>query len=207
MDEMVSTSTEKKKAARTAGRARSNLKRNIVMVAVLLFVCAAVYLNWSYSKRYGEADSAMVRAEDAAMEAAAEQYTEALAVEEQEMETGSPYFAAARLTRQQSRDEALRLLETAPAGDGARQDTIDAAMDSITAMATWSMQEAQIENLLLARDFDDCVVYMSGDGVTVAVPAPIEGLSEAAVARITDTITGETDFSASQIKIIEVRDE
>ena len=80
-------------------------------------------------------------------------------------------------------------------------------MESITAMATWSMQEAQIENLLLAKEFDDCVVYMSAEGVTVAVPAPAEGLSEAAVARITDTITGETDFTASQLKIIEVRDE
>lgn len=176
------------------------------MAAVLLFVCAAVYLNWSYSKRYGEADSAMVKAEDAAMAAAAEQYTEASAVQEQEAEARSPYFATARLTRQQSRDEALNLLETAAAGEGASQETIDAAMDSITAMASWSMQEAQIENLLLAREFDDCVVYMTGEGVTVAVPAPEEGLSEAAVARITDTVTSETGYSASQIKIIEVRE-
>ena len=193
-------------AAGVARKMRSNLKRNIVMAAVLLFVCAAVYLNWSYSKRYGEADSAMVKAEDAAMEAAAERYSEALAVEEQQAETVSPYFATARLTRQQSRDEALSLLETAAAGEGASQETIDAAMDSIAAMATWSLQETQIENLLLARDFDDCVVYMSGDGVTVAVPAPMEGLSEAAVARITDPIVSETGLRVSQITIIEVRE-
>ena len=204
----VEEQTRVKTARRSSGMGK-NLKRNIVMVAVLLFVCAAVYLNWSYSRQYGEADAAMVKAEDAAMEAAAaeERFTETLAVEEQRAETTSPYFATARLTRQQSRDEALSLLETAAAGEGASQETIDAAMDSITAMATWSMQEAQIENLLLARDFDDCVVYMSGDGVTVAVPAPLEGLSEAAVARITDTIVNETDFSASQLRIIEVREE
>ena len=204
----VEEQTRVKTARRSSGMGK-NLKRNIVMVAVLLFVCAAVYLNWSYSRQYGEADAAMVKAEDAAMEAAAaaERFTETLAVEEQRAETTSPYFATARLTRQQSRDEALSLLETAAAGEGASQETIDAAMDSITAMATWSMQEAQIENLLLARDFDDCVVYMSGDGITVAVPAPLEGLSEAAVARITDTIVNETDFAASQIRIIEVRDE
>ena len=185
---------------------KRHLKRNIVMAAVLLFVCAAVYLNWSYSRRYGEADSAMVQAEDAAMEAAAERYTETLAAEEASAEQkASPYFATARLTRQQSRDEALALLETAAGGEGASQETIDAAMDSIAAMATWSLQEAQIENLLLAREFEDCVVYISGDGVTVAVPAPMEGLSEAAVARITDTITTETAMAASQIKIIEVR--
>lgn len=186
---------------------KKNLKRNIVMAAVLLFVCAAVYLNWSYNDRQGEADAAMVKAEDAAMTAADEAYLQTLAEEEQAAESGSAYFASARLTRQQSRDEALSLLETAAAGEGASQETIDSAMTSITTMATWSLQEAQVENLLLAKDFDDCVVYMSGDGVTVAVPAPAEGLSAAAVARITDTITSETDYAASQIRIIEVRAE
>ncbi len=188
-------------------KVKKNLKRNIVMAAVLLFVCAAVYLNWSYSNTYGEADTAMVKAEDYAMAAADAAYTETLAEEESAEETVSAYFVSARLTRQQSRDEALALLETAAAGEGASQETIDAAMESITAMATWSMQEAQIENLLLAKDFSDCVVYITGDGVTVAVPAPMEGLSDAAVACITDTITAETDLTASQIRIIEVRDD
>ena len=185
---------------------KKNLKRNIVLAAVLLFVCAAVYLNWSYNSKTGEADSAMVEAEDKAMEAANEQYMETLAEEEQSAESSGAYFAYARLTRQQSRDEALGLLETAAAGEGASQETIDAAMESITTMASWSLQEAQVENLLLAKDFEDCVVYMSAEGVTVAVPAPAEGLSEAAVARITDTITGETDYTAGQLKIIEVRE-
>ncbi len=185
---------------------KKNLKRNIVMCAVLLFVCASVYLNWSYNNRWGEADEAMVEAEDEAMLEADDMYQQALAEEESESETVSAYFASARLTRQQSRDEALSLLESAASSETASQETIDSAMESIAAMATWSMQETQIENLLLAKDFDDCVVYMSGDGVTVAVPAPEEGLAEATVARITDTITSETEFQASQIKIIEVKD-
>ena len=190
---------------------KKNLKRNIVMAAVLLFVCTAVYLNWSYNRRQGSPDAAMVKAEDAAMEAARtleDDKVETLAAEEEKnSETTPAYFASARLTRQQSRDEALSLLESAAAGEGASQETIDAAMESITTMATWSLQETQVENLLLAKDFDDCMVFMTAEGVTVAVPAPPEGLSAAAVARITDIITGETDFAASQLKIIEVRDE
>ena len=185
---------------------KQNLKKNIVIATVLLFVCAAVYLNWSYNSKWGDADSEMVSAEDDAMDAAEQEYLSAIADMEMESEMTSSYFAEARLTRQQSRDEALGLLETAAASENASQETIDSAMDSIAAMATWSMQEAQIENLLLAKDFADCVVYMSSDGVTVAVPAPVEGLSEASVARITDTITSETDYTASQIKVIEVRD-
>ena len=45
-------------------------KRNIIIVTVMLFVCAAVYLNWSYNNSWGRADEAMVEAEDAAMAAA-----------------------------------------------------------------------------------------------------------------------------------------
>ena len=36
-----------------------------MIVTVLLFVCAAVYLNWSYNNRWGAADSDMAAAEDA----------------------------------------------------------------------------------------------------------------------------------------------
>lgn len=184
---------------------KKNLKRNIVMCAVLLFVCASVYLNWRFNESYGQADDEMVAAEDRARDEAEQDYQQTLADEEAENEAVSSYFASARLTRQQSRDEALSLLESAAASENASQDTIDQAMESIAAMATWSMQEAQIENLLLAKDFTDCVVYISQDGITVAVPAPEEGLSEATVARITDTITSETDFVASQLQIIEVK--
>lgn len=117
----------------------------------------------------------------------------------------SGYFAEARLTRQVSRDEALELLQTAAAAETASQETIDSAINAISAMATCSMKEAQIENLLLAKDFSECVVYISNDSITVAVPAPAEGLSEEAVARITDVICTETEYDASQLNIIEVK--
>lgn len=178
-----------------------NKKRNITMLAVLVFVCAAVFLNWSYNNRWGKPDAEMVAAEDAAMaqENAVEASGENAAVSE------SGYFAEARLTRQLSRDEALELLQTAASADAASQETIDSAMNAIAAMASCSMQEAQIENLLIAKEFSDCVVYIGNDTVTVAVPAPPEGLSAEAVARITDIITSETSYTASQLNIIEVK--
>ena len=185
-----------------------NVKRNVVIVTVLLFVCAAVYLNWSYNNKWGVANDAMVNAEDEAMAAAEEAYMQNLAGDTQasaESDTVSDYFASARLTRQQSRDEALALLQTAAAAESASQETIDSAMNSIAAMATYSMQESQMENQLIAKDFTDCVVFMTDEGVTVAVPAPAEGLSEAAVARITDTITTESGYDPTQIRIIEVK--
>lgn len=199
----------------------NNLRRNIVIVTVLLFVCAAVYLNWSYNNKLGTPDTEMVAAEDAAMREAERQYAATLDEELESLSAGagtdagaekvsdtvSEYFAQARLTRQQSRDEALSLLETAASAETASQETIDSAILEISTMAEWSMKESQIENLLIAKDFTDCVVFISNDGITVAVPAPAEGLSEATVARITETITSETDYTASQLNVIEIKDE
>lgn len=172
------------------------VKRNIIIAAVLLFVCAAVYLNWSYNNSWGAADPAMVKAEDEKMTSLD---TDSGA------EPASDYFAQARLTRQTSRDEALGLLQTAASAETASQETIDSAMNAIAAMANWSMLETQLENTLIAKDFSDCVVYISGEGVTVAVPAPTEGLSEAAVARITEAVTAGTDFTADQLRVIEIK--
>ena len=176
-----------------------NRKRNLTMTAVLLFVCAAVALNWSYNKRWGEPDAEMVLAEDSAMTKANAESKEKTPA------TASEYFAEARLTRQVSRDEALQLLQAAATAETASQETIDGAVNAISAMATSSMKEAQIENLLIAKDFDDCVVYIGNGAITVAVPAPMEGLSEEAVARVTDIICSETEYAAAQLNIIEVR--
>ena len=176
-----------------------NRKRNLTVLAVLSFVCAAVALNWTYNSRWGKPDAEMVYAEDEAMAAAQTDFARSLTT------AGTEYFAEARLTRQVSRDEALELLQTAASSEAASQETIDSAMSAISRMAACSMQEAQIENLLLAKEFDDCVVYIGEDAITVAVPAPMEGLSEEAVARITDVICTETSYGPEQLNIIEVK--
>lgn len=155
---------------------RPHLKRNILIAAVLLLVCAAAFLNWSYNQRWGDGNSAMADAEDEmttavnAADGAPEEIVSAALPA-----SVSGYFSEARLTRQQSRDQALSLLETAACAESASQDVIDSAMNEITVMANWSLLESKIENELLAKDFADCVVYLSSQGCTVAVPSGADG--------------------------------
>ena len=187
---------------------KQHWKRNLTVLTVVLFVAAAVYFNWSYNQQFGAADADMAMAEDDAMEKAGVKAKETSAPESDSAGTEQPvsdYFAQARLTRQQSRDEALNLLESASGADGASQETIDSAMNAIAAMASDSMTETRIENLLLAKGYADCVAYISGDGISVAVPSPQEGLTAAQVAAITDVITSDTEFTASQLKIVEIK--
>lgn len=190
-------------------------KRNAVIITVLLFVCVAVYLNWSYNRgqelsvNNDTAESTDNDSSDSKESQDSENKDsadESGLYYESDDSTGasSDYFNTARLSRKEARDSAATTLQEAAAVDGASQEEIDNAVSSIAAMANFSVTEAKIENNLLAKDFSDCVVFISDGAVNVYVPAPEEGLSEVSVAQITETVMSEIDVTAEQIKITEI---
>ncbi len=187
-------------------------KRNAVIITVLLFVCVAAYLNWSYNKK--DADSETIAetspktsaapTASAGKDASAGTSDAGLFYQPDEA-VDTAYFDSARLNRQQARDSAAATLATVTETDGASQEMIDAALAEISEIASISIKEAELEDLIKAKGFADCVVYMSDEGVNVTVPAPEEGLSSASVAKITDVVTTQTDYTAGDIKIIPVK--
>lgn len=193
-------------------------KRNVIAAAIVLFVCGAVYLNWSYSqdtaagKNLGEAalvgqTDPLQNAEEGNQDAAAQEGGGAegdAATQEGQAAGESSYFSTARLNRQQARDSALTLLQEAAAGEDADQTMKDQANDTIQAMADYTVTEAQIENLVVAKGYTDCVAFIGDESVSLAVAAPEGGITEADTARIVDIVTEVAGFTASQIKIIEV---
>ena len=84
------------------------------------------------------------------------------------------------------------------------QEMVDAALKEISDIATVTVKEAQLEDLIKAKGFADCVVYIS-DNVNITVPAPQEGLAASSVAKITDIVTSQTDYKATDLHIIEVK--
>ncbi len=185
------------------------LKRNAVIITVLLFVCVAAYLNWSYNKNASEtgADAVLDQtsgvvnaAGDAASGEDAGLYYNAGAEN-----VNNEYFDMARLNRQQARDAAAATLTTVSKTENASKEMVDAALKEISELATVSVKEAEIEDLVKAKGFADCVVYITGDGISVTVPAPEEGLTAASVAKITDIVTSQTDYKAADLKIFEVK--
>lgn len=184
-------------------------KRNAVVAAIVLFVCMAVYLNWSYNQEASQAaDTGKVLGE-AALVGGQTDSDPVLAGDEVQVGdgatagTGSDYFASARLNRQQARDSALSLLRQAASEEGVDQAVKDEANLSIQSMASVTVSEAQIENLVTAKGYSDCVTFIGDNSISVVVGAVEGGLTTADTAKITDIVTGETDFTASQIKIIE----
>lgn len=197
-------------------------KRNAVVAAIALFVCAAVYLNWNYGKEAGTGagktlgQSTMVggKTQDPLVGGGSSAQTGADTGDGQtggEVQTsgetedkGGAYFATARLNRQQARDSALSLLQDAAAREDADAAVKDQLNDNIQTMADYTVTEAQIENLVVAKGFADCVAFIGEDSLSLAVAAPEGGLTEADTAKIVDIVHQTSGFTAGQIHIIEV---
>ncbi len=96
----------------------------------------------------------------------------------------SSYFSTARLNRQQARDNAISLLQEAAKDEKADQAAVDEANQAIQTMADATMTEAQIENLVTAKGYTDCVAFMGEDSISVVVSAMENGMTDADAARI-----------------------
>lgn len=190
-------------------------KRNAVVAAIVLFVCAAVYLNWSYTQDGdgGAADTGKVLGEAALVGGTtsdpllgsddATGASTSIGGDEGQTSGPSGYFASARLNRQQARDSALSLLQEAAADDKAEQTAVDQANDTIQTMATYTLAEANIENLVTAKGYGDCVAFLSDSSISVVVSNNGTPLADTDTAKIGEIVMEETGLKASQIKIIE----
>ena len=110
-----------------------------------------------------------------------------------------------RLSRQQARDNAVNLLQEAMAysgGEGSKD--VESAMELEEIVQT-ALSEAQIESLIIAKGYTDCVAYMSGEGISVAVSSPEGGLQQADVAVIADIVMTQSDYSLDDIRVVEVQ--
>ena len=193
------------------------IRRNAIIITVILFVCAAVYLNWAYNRQEAMLDGdAASRAESVSSltDTAEGLWYEAPAASAAPAQAPAPvsalnevadYFTSARLSRQKARDSAISTLREAAETESASQEAVDEALEAITAMAGYTVSEAEIEALVTAKGFQDCIVFLNEDSIIVAVPAPAEGLGDSAVSRITDIVLQETNLHTEQIKIIGVK--
>ncbi len=193
-------------------------KNSAVAAVITLLLVVAVYLNWSYSKNTPEdsmtaASATAAETADAASDSAVLSDAGRFAENAWDMGTGaegsaavtklSEYFSNARLSRQQSKDEALTILQTTLSDENASDDAKTNAEETIAAMANNSISESRIESLVIAKGFTDCVAIIDGKTVSVVVSTPGESLIGSDVAKIKDIVIAETQVSADQIRIIE----
>ena len=167
-------------------------KKRAVAAAVLVFVGASVYLIWRYSDNVQNqskvlGQSTLVNSQQEATQAST---------------AADDYFATARLSRKQARDSAISMLQEAEIDENAEQSVLNEASETLQVLAAYTVAEAQIESLVTAKGYADCVTFMGADSISVVV-SDADGLDTTDVARIKDIVINETSYTADQIKIME----
>ena len=181
-------------------------KKNLIAAAILVTVCAGIYVNWLYAgDRQTQSlsdtlDTQKVMSDDGL------EVTEdmaAIMAGEDPTTTADSYFAAVRLSRQQARDNAVNLLQEAMSYSESSKEAESAV--ELEQIVQTALSEAQIESLIIAKGYADCVAYMSGEGISIAVASPEGGLQREDVAVIADIVMAQSDYSLNDIRVVEVQ--
>ena len=180
-----------------------NWKKNMMAAAVLLTVCSGIYLNWVYN---GGQDTKnleqTINTDKLLSEDLLVMGGQQNAPTDKEENTVSNYFAAVRLSRQEARDSAVTLLQEAMAYGS--QEQIAASNAQLEEIIQSALCEAQIESLVIAKGYSDCVAYLSENGISVAVASPEGGLQQADVAVISDIVLTQSELTLNDIRVVEV---
>ena len=169
----------------------SRTGRGIVVVCSVLVIALAVYLNyrWFYdplgSLGYGEGNMQdnFGDSQNASGESGVQDY-----------------FTQTSLTRQESRDEAMEVLKNVTEDANATEEAKAEARAMLAKSASDIQNESNIETLVKAKGFEDCIAVISEDSVSVIVKA--ESLQAAQAAQIFSIAYETTGINPENISII-----
>ena len=177
-------------------------KKNLIAFALLLVVCGGIYVNWHYSKDQSVVSLTDTLDKDKILASDTLVMGENALVASTPVNTMNDYFAAVRLSRQEARDSAVTLLQEAMAySEDPESAQSNTQLEQIVQTA---LNEAQIESLVIAKGYTDCVAYISDAGISVAVASPDGGLQQADVATIADIVMTQSEFTMEDIRVVEV---
>ena len=176
-------------------------KKNMVAAAILVTVCTGIYVNWLYTEDQQVTNLVDTLDEEKILSNDLLVMGDDIIIDE--LSTRSEYFAAVRLSRQEARDSAVSLLQEAMSYE--TDTTSQQTSDQLEYIVETALNEAQIESLVIAKGYADCVAYISEDGISVAVAANEGGLTQADVAVIADIVLTQTVYSIDQLRVVEVQ--
>lgn len=171
------------------------LRKNGLVACCVLLIAVAVWLNFSFSKQ--DTDQA---ANTEQMSAGGKILGEsALVSGESELE--EDYFSVAVINRQRVRDEAIDMLREVMDSQETNSAIRENAFNEMTRMAGETNSEINIENLITAKGFEECVAVINGNTANVIVKS--QSLTPEQIAQIQEIVYTQSGTAIENIKIIE----
>ncbi len=196
-----------------------NTQRKASLIILSFAMVIAVYLNWQYSRT---GNNGFILTDDIAQQTntgiensesdmlmtsddyESKNYGDAQLVATTKTDS-EKYFYQARLSRQKTRDEILdtlqKTLKNAKISDSEKKDATTKLSKIIRDMTN----ETDIENMVKAKGFSDCVASISDDKISVAVQPNSGELTKADVAKVRDIVLSKTSILSQNIVVVEVK--
>ena len=165
--------------------------RNLVIVLSVLLIGVAVYVNWALFGGSAEPDDDL--------NAGLPGETDDVTPSGNEEETN--YFAASQIERQRARDEAIEVLQGVVDDADALDSAKEQALADIAAIAATIEKEANIESLIKAKGFEECVAVINGDKANIIVKS--EGLQPNQLSQILEIVYLQADILPENVTIAE----
>ena len=111
------------------------------------------------------------------------------------------YFSTVQVNRQRTRDEALEVLQGVVDNEDSTATAKEEALLEINKMAKAMEAESNIETLIVAKGFEECVAVISGDSANIVVKS--DGLQAAQISQINEIVYEQAGILPVNIKIIQ----
>ena len=173
--------------------------RNIVVVLSVLLIGAAVFVNWTIFGGNNDTDDSGANGNSALVGGAAADNGGTSANGNTNEETD--FFAASQIERQRARDEAIEVLQNVVDDATSLDAAKEQALAEIAAIAANIETEANIESLIKAKGFEECVAVISGDKANIVVKS--EGLRPNQLSQILEIVYLQADILPANVTISE----
>ena len=170
-------------------------KRNLIICASVLIIALAVCINWAILSGGAPVTDDLPSGSDG------DGGGNSIDAGNNGNENVTSYFASVQISRQQARDEALEVLQMVIASDSAMDTAKNEAIESVNRIADEIAAEANIETLVMAKGFEDCVAVISDGSASVVVKTG--GLLPSEIAQIMEIVYEQAQISPENVKIIE----
>lgn len=185
---------------KTLSLARKAGAKNLIIMCAVLVCGIAVLLNFIFASSDTETADGEYKIDASALAAKLESSEDDIA-EKTDKDANDDYFDSAVLNRNKARDEAIEVLSAVMTSDSAIDEVKSQAQADISAIAAAIELESNIEELIKAKGFEDCVAVINGDSASIIVKS--DGLLANEIAQITEIVYEQSGILPINLTITE----
>ena len=203
-------------------RVNARNTRRVTALTLAAALVVAVYLNWQYARTGAELETEAVNVSASAAEEASVPITDGLMTEAEAVsstnknygeaqlvsvsnDSGSKFFEEARLKREKAHDAALDTIQKTLKSASLSADEKKTYAQELTGNLENLNAETEIETLVKAKGFADCLCFLQADRADLTVMTSGDALTAAQVAQIRDIILSKSNVTAQNITVVEVK--